>query len=645
MHDRTTRSSHTIPRAALGATLTICICAAASIAAQPAPHREGKVGSTDRDQWRSFQRGDVGAKHDKPATPPPPPPMMFRTYDGGGNNPQFPDWGRAGSDYLRDQSGAHYADGIAAPSGADRPSARIISNTIADQSGLFIIDERGLSTAIYEFGQFLDHDIGLALGGSTEEFDIAVPAGDPYFDPTSTGTRLIFLDRSGFNAATGSTTPRQQVNTITAFVDASQVYGSDATRAAWLRTFNGGRLRVDASSGVDYLPFNDGTLANDNPAGLPATALRVGGDVRANEQPGLTVLHTVFLREHNRQADRIAQDHPEWDDERIYQEARRIVGAMMQAITYEEFLPALLGHPLPPYQGYRPEVNPGLSNVFATAAYRFGHSQVGPDIDVINENFEDIGVLELADVFFNPLAIPSVGGIDPLIRYFAIAGAQRVDTMVVDPLRNFLFGPPGAGGFDLVSLNIQRGRDHGLPDYNTVRADHGLPRVQSFAQITSNPALATKLAALYGDVDSIDAWVGMVAEDHIPGGSVGRTADAVITDQFRRLRDGDRFWYENAGLDPQQVDTIRRTRLADLLQRNSGVIGLQREVFFAQNLAAPSGCIADINGDGVVNTLDFTVIAAHFGQPVAPGTNGDLNSDGIVNGADFGIFAANYGCE
>src|SRR5690606_22000661 len=106
----------------------------------------------------------------------------------------------------------------------------------------------------------------------------------------------------------------QQVNTITAFIDASQVYGSDASRAAWLRTFQGGRLRVDASSGVDYLPFNDGTRANDNPAGLPATSLRVGGDVRVNEQPGLTVLHTVFLREHNRQANRIAQEHPEWDD-------------------------------------------------------------------------------------------------------------------------------------------------------------------------------------------------------------------------------------------------------------------------------------------------------------------------------------------
>src|SRR6185295_18183444 len=106
---------------------------------------------------------------------------------------------------------------------------------------------------------------------------------------------------------------------------------------AWLRTFTGGTLKTRATTAGALLPLNDGTQPNDNPVGLPATSLVVAGDKRANEQPGLTVLHTAFVREHNRQAARLAGLHPQWDDERLYQEARRVVGAEMQVITYNEF--------------------------------------------------------------------------------------------------------------------------------------------------------------------------------------------------------------------------------------------------------------------------------------------------------------------
>jgi hypothetical protein len=330
------------------------------------------------------------------------------------------------------------------------------------------------------------------------------------------------------------------------------------------------------------LPLNDGTLANDNPLGLPATSLSVAGDVRANEQPGLTTLHIVFLREHNYHAARLATLHRDWNDERLYQEARRIVGAEMQSITVNEFLPALLGHGLPPYRGYNSRVNPGIGNTFATAAYRFGHSQVGPDIGVINAAFEEIASLDLADIFFNPDVIPAIGGIDPVVRYMAIDNAQRIDNLVVDPLRNFLFGPPGAGGFDLAALNIQRGRDHGLGSYNDVRADFRLPRVTAFNQLTTNAQVATSLELVYGDVNRVDAWVGILAEDHLRGSSVGPTADAVITDQFRRLRDGDRFWYQNDRFDPQERAAIEATTLVQILRRNTGIAGLQNAIFFAQ---------------------------------------------------------------
>ena len=115
--------------------------------------------------------------------PPRPTAPEFRSWDGRGNNTANPTWGSASTQYLRETSGAAYTDGLSMPPGARRPSARVISNVLSAQGDQVTADSRGLSTAIYEFGQFLDHDLGLALSGSTERFDIAVPRGDESFDP------------------------------------------------------------------------------------------------------------------------------------------------------------------------------------------------------------------------------------------------------------------------------------------------------------------------------------------------------------------------------------------------------------------------------------------------------------------------------
>jgi hypothetical protein len=258
---------------------------------------------------------------------------------------------------------------------------------------------------------------------------------------------------------------------------------------------------------------------------------------------------------------------------------------------------------------------------------------VGPDIDLLDENFEPVGILELRDAFFAPEALGSVGGLAPVIRYFVASHQQETDLMVVDPLRNFLFGPPGAGGLDLASLNIQRGRDHGLADYNTLRRDFGLPRVTSFAQVTSDPALAAKLASLYSNVDNIDPWVGMLAEDRLPGASVGRTHMAVLMDQFRRLRDGDRFWYQNNQFSRADLSALEATRLSAIFARTTGVTGIQPNVFFAR----PQACRADFNHDGVANNDDLTAFLAAFqaGLPSA-----DFDRNGTIDQADADAFMA-----
>jgi len=146
---------------------------------------------------------------------------------------------------------------------------------------------------------------------------------------------------------------------------------------------------------------------------------------------------------------------------------------------------------------------------------------------------------------------------------------QQIDVQVVDDVRNFLFGPPGAGGFDLAALNMQRGRDHGLPDYNTVRVAMGLQPKSSFAEVTSDTIVQERLGSVYGSVDEIDVWLGGLAEDPVNGGLVGELVFTVVKLQFERLRDGDRFWYER--LPEDLLRDVADTRLADIIRRNTNI--------------------------------------------------------------------------
>jgi hypothetical protein len=489
------------------------------------------------------------------------PAVGVRSIDGSGNNTAHTDWGKAGTDFIR-KAPAAYADGVASPAGASRPSARAISNAVSDQGDADIISDRQLSAMIYAWGQFIDHDMDLTASG-TGSFNIPVPTGDPSFDPNNTGTQVIPLTRSGYDANTGTSTPRQQINNITAWLDGSMVYGSDATTAASLREFTGGRLKT-----------SDGELLPIDSSGFFRA-----GDTRANENPELTSMQTLFVREHNRIADKIHHANPRLNDEQLYQRARAIVGGEIQAITYKEWLPNLLGpNALPAYRGYKTNVNASIANEFATASFRFGHSLLGNDIEFLgNDGLPVADEMPLADAFFNPSVVKD-NGIDPVLKYLASDPSSEVDTKVVDGVRNFLFGPPGAGGLDLASLNIQRGRDHGLADYNTVRAFYGLPKIHNFGDITHDSALGQKLHDLYGSVDNVDLWVGGLAEDHVPGASVGPTLKAVMTDQFVRLRDGDRFWYQRSlsAVDRQMVD---HTTLSDLIRRNTDLTTIQPNAF------------------------------------------------------------------
>jgi len=529
----------------------------------------------------------------------------FRSYDGTGNNVTHPDWGSTDVQLLR-RAPSQYADGLNSPAGADRPSPREISNAIVAHSDEETKSNRQLSAYIYIWGQFLDHDLDLTQPPDTggEAFDVPVPAGDPFFDPDGSGGDYIFLTRSRYDPNTGTTKPRQQINQITAFIDASMVYGSDEATADSLRTMSGGRLLTTDSN----LPPTD------------AAGNFVAGDVRANENVELTSMHALFIREHNRWAGRIAANNPGLNDEQIYQRARAIVGAEIQVITYKEFLPALLGpNALKSYQGYNPNVNPGIANEFSTAGFRLGHSLINDDVEFFDNNGRPVrDEIELKDAFNNPDLVRQEN-ISTILKYAASTTAEELDNQIVDSLRNFLFGNPGQGGFDLASLNIQRGRDHGLADYNRVRAAYGLTPVTRFGQISSNSEVQDALRSLYGNVNNIDLWVGALAEDHVPGSSTGPLIRRIVADQFERIRDGDRFWYSRV-FSGSTLSTIQATTLADIIQRNTRTDNLQNNVFFMK-AEVRGQAFFDRDGDG----------RRDFGEPILSKVVVELlNDDGDV---------------
>ncbi len=498
----------------------------------------------------------------------------YRTIDGSGNNLSNPEYGQAQTQFIR-MVESDYADGLNIPAGDTRPSARVVSNLVSEQNTEFP-NTMMASDMFWLWGQFIDHDIDLTGEGVDEAFPIIVPEGDPDFDPAFTGTMSIMFTRSGFDETTGIDTPREQENHITAFIDASMIYGSDEERAAFLRD-EGGKLKLSTG---DLLPLNTAGLAN---AGGPSDTLFIAGDVRANENVALTSLHTLFVREHNRLVDEFQAKYPAYNDEQLYQEAKRLVEAEIQSITYKEYLPLLLGvDAIPDYTQYDNTINAQIANLFTTAAYRLGHTLLSDEIERLNEDGSVADShLSLQNAFFRPdILMAEPEQIDNIFRGMSQGLAETVDTFIVEDVRSFLFGPPGAGGLDLVSLNIQRGRDHGLPDYNTVREAYGLLKVTDFSDITSDVTLQANLTTLYDSVDDIDLFIGGLAEDPLDGSMLGALFQAIILDQFIRLRDGDRFWYEER-LSQSDVNDIDALKLSDIIERNTDIDVIQDNPFLS----------------------------------------------------------------
>lgn len=458
------------------------------------------------------------------------------------------------------------------PTGINLPSARRISNIVSSQVG-DKYNARGLSEFVVFFGQFLDHTL---VATTTSEdpnnsFNIEIPSDDPIMVNFSSGfLPMQRNERAKYDPNLDIETP---INTLPAAVDLASVYGPDEERATTIRLLRDGLLEMSTGN---LLPFNTKGLFN-SPTSSPNFFL--AGDHRANEHVVLTAFHTLFAREHNKLAVEVKSAFPEWSDEKVYQTARQINIAQYQKIVYEEFLPVLTGRVLPKYRKHRKRIAPVSSVVFSAAAFRLGHTMVGDRIKLRGANNVELPDVPLEKSFFNIEPLQTYN-IDAILRGATYTRAQEVDTEVVDLLRNMLFqNVEEETGFDLIALNLQRGRDAALPSYNTIRKYFTGSIAYSFADISSNPTTQSKLATAYeGKVDDVEAWIGMMAEDHLPGGSLGPTVTAVWEAEFKRLRDGDRLFYKKKKLFGKKLfRKIRRLReiyasdnvMAEILFRNT----------------------------------------------------------------------------
>ncbi|MBV9578048.1 MAG: peroxidase [Chloroflexi bacterium] len=443
----------------------------------------------------------------------------------------------------------------------DGPNPRTISNVIAGGTGAQgqngATTDPGASAWLYVFGQFVDHDLDLESNSpSGTPINITVPVGDPVFPNGS----VIDMTRDDRNPTTNTI-----INTTAGYLDLSQLYGSTTAVATSLRNPDG---TLTSSHNGQYLPISGSNF--------------VTGDPRVMENPELTAVTTLFMREHNYWVATLKAQNPSWSGDQLYNMARAITTAEYENIIYTEYLPLLVGQFPSGYPGYNPHANAQVTQEFAEAAFRMGHSQVSDQQEGLDNNGNQVFSESLANAFFNTAQIDISNGVNPLLRSLSVDNSQATDVYVMNGLRNLLFAPLAGGNIDtidLIAIDIQRERDAGVGTLNQTRKALHLPAYTSFSALTSDPVLQQSLQATYGSIDNVDLFMGGLAEAHVNGGRLGQTFEVIIGLQFFNLLTGDRFFWQNQNFDSNTAHMIAGTTLATILRRNTNSTNVPDHVF------------------------------------------------------------------
>ncbi|MFC4118936.1 peroxidase family protein [Nonomuraea zeae] len=359
-------------------------------------------------------------------------------------------------------------------------------------------------------------------------------------------------------------------------IDLNQLYGLDDTATAALRAFDGGLLKSQLINGGEFPPYlcEHGKI---KPEFAPLSVIRFDqltdeqratlfatGSDRGNIQIGFTMLTVLFLREHNRVARLLARQHPRWDDERLFQTARNVLIVLLIKLVVEEYI-----NHITPYH-FRFTLDPRLSERLARASwhrenwasvefnlvYRW-HSLIPSRLSVGGRE------LPMAETMVGGALIPGPG----LGRLFEDASRQRagrISLFNTDPLLR-----------EVDVASIADSRALGLAPYNSYRVHCSFPRVRDFEQISSDRRVTGALRELYRDVDDLDLYVGLFAEE--PG-----SPDAILPPLLTKIIAIDAFSQaltnpllaprilNAATFSPHGVRVIATTRtLSDVLRRNT----------------------------------------------------------------------------
>uniref|UniRef100_F7BJ77 Myeloperoxidase n=1 Tax=Monodelphis domestica TaxID=13616 RepID=F7BJ77_MONDO len=528
----------------------------------------------------------------------------YRTINGKCNNRVHPNRGASNRGYAR-WLPAEYEDGISLPKGATEGKlhngfplllVRMVSSELARIPNDNITHDQNRSLIFMQWGQWGDHDLVFSLAIvilNPPCFPIKVRTLFPNDDRIATRGICMPFTRSS-PACNPNTVIQEPINGITSFLDASMVYGSEDSRANLLRNKSNdmGVLAVNEhfqDEGLDFLPFQtralNPCLLTNKEANIPCFR---SGDMRANEHLGIIAFHTLFLREHNCLVLELKKLNPHWDGEVLYQEARKIIRAMIQIINYRDYLPLVLGNEtekyIPPYTGYNESVDPTVANIFSLT-FRFGHGSIPPFMSRLDEEFQPTGPnskIPLHRTFFASWRI-ILEGIDPVLRGLLINPSKQLkqDEILNEEVRERLFQQTEVIGLDLAAINMQGSRDHGIPGYNAWRRFCGLSEpqtVEELGDVLENMDLAEKFLALYGTADNIDLWIRALAEPFVPSGRVGPLISCLIGQQFQQTRDGDRVF-----LTDEQIESLRVISLPLLFCDNTHLSQFPIDVFQVNN--------------------------------------------------------------
>ncbi|KAG1674994.1 Dual oxidase 2 [Nymphon striatum] len=570
-----------------------------------------------------------------------------QSYDGWYNNLGKPSLGAAETPLTRMVKAA-YSDGVYQPSGNQNALPLEISEKVMkqDNHNKSFKDRKsktGKNVLLVFFGKYVSEEILDSQSSSCppEYFDLKIPKNHDYMK-VSGHTKMPFI-RSKYDHTTGMSpnNPRIQLKSTVgsrhikfqkrrswldisdknklimphSWLDGSFLYGTSKGITDKLREFKNGRLATSKDGLLP--PKNDIKLPLKNPPPpekhkmLPVDRLFKVGNIRGNETPFLLTFSVIWLRWHNILADAIAKKKNDWSDERIFTETRKWVIATQQHIIINKWLPMWTNKELPKYiayvssldvdgmnteyNGYDSNLDPSISTSFQSAAMRFGHTLVPSRIYTRHAPPScQFDVIQLCKTFWEPYETIEEGkkddDVQKLILGMVSQAAESEDNMIVDDLRKSIYGPLEFSRRDLMAINIQRGRDHGLPSYLETRRQLGLTAdystfdelVAIWPVVESDAKVLDAVKSVYENVSDIDVWVGGLLETS--EGWPGQLFTVVMMNQFLRIRNADRFWFENLQnklFSPDEIEKIKKLEFADILSAVSGLNSsdIQRNVF------------------------------------------------------------------